>query len=73
MPLRVSTFGTVEYWFSLIKITAIVAFILLAAYVIASDATGTMELHNATPRMAAFCRTALAACGSRSSWRFSAT
>src|ERR1700730_1308855 len=31
---RVSTFGTVEYWFSLIKITAIVAFILLAGYVL---------------------------------------
>src|ERR1700721_2991182 len=31
---RVSTFGTVEYWFSLIKITAIVAFILLAGYLL---------------------------------------
>jgi L-asparagine transporter-like permease len=31
---RVSTFGTVEYWFSLVKITAIVAFILLAGYVV---------------------------------------
>jgi len=32
--LRVSTFGTVEYWFSLIKISAIVTFILLAGYVV---------------------------------------
>ncbi len=31
----VSTFGTVEYWFSFIKIAAIVAFILLAGYLIA--------------------------------------
>jgi L-asparagine transporter-like permease len=31
----VSTFGTVEYWFSLIKITAIVSFILLAGYLLA--------------------------------------
>jgi len=31
---RVSTFGTVEYWFSLVKITAIVAFILLAGYLV---------------------------------------
>jgi len=45
---RVSTFGTVEYWFSLVKITAIVGFILLAAYVIAHDASGTMGLHNYT-------------------------
>jgi amino acid transporter, AAT family len=30
----VDVFGAVEYWFSLIKIAAIVAFILLAAYVI---------------------------------------
>jgi L-asparagine transporter-like permease len=45
---RVSTFGTVEYWFSLVKITAILAFILLAAYVIVHDATGAMGLHNYT-------------------------
>ena len=31
----VSTFGTVEYWFSLIKIAAIVSFILLASYLLA--------------------------------------
>ena len=31
----VSTFGTVEYWFSLIKIVAIVAFIVLASYLVA--------------------------------------
>lgn len=34
--LSVSTFGTVEYWFSLLKITAIVAFILLAGYLVAN-------------------------------------
>jgi L-asparagine transporter-like permease len=33
--LSVSTFGTVEYWFSLLKISAIVAFILLAGYLVA--------------------------------------
>jgi L-asparagine transporter-like permease len=33
--LSVSTFGTVEYWFSLLKITAIIAFILLAGFLVA--------------------------------------
>jgi L-asparagine transporter-like permease len=33
--LSVATFGTVEYWFSLLKISAIVAFILLAGYLLA--------------------------------------
>jgi L-asparagine transporter-like permease len=33
----VSAFGSVEYWFSLVKITAIVAFIVLAAYVISTS------------------------------------
>jgi L-asparagine transporter-like permease len=33
--LSVSTFGTVEYWFSLLKISAIIAFILLAGYLVA--------------------------------------
>ena len=42
----VGTFGTVEYWFSLIKITAIVAFILLAAYLIVSS--GSIGLRNYT-------------------------
>jgi L-asparagine transporter-like permease len=32
--VSVNVFGSVEYWFSLIKIVAIVAFILLAAYVV---------------------------------------
>jgi L-asparagine transporter-like permease len=31
----VSTFGTVEYWFSLLKIAAIIVFILLAGYLVA--------------------------------------
>jgi L-asparagine transporter-like permease len=30
----VRTFGSVEYWFSTIKVSAIVAFILLGAYVV---------------------------------------
>ena len=33
----VSAFGSVGYWFSLIKITAIVAFIVLAAYMISAS------------------------------------
>jgi L-asparagine transporter-like permease len=41
----VSTFGTVEYWFSLIKITAIVCFILLAGYLLAQ---GNATLRNYT-------------------------
>jgi len=32
--LSVKTFGTVEYWFSSIKISAIIAFIVLGAYVV---------------------------------------
>jgi L-asparagine transporter-like permease len=41
----VSTFGTVEYVFSLIKISAIVAFILLAGYLVAR---GSLGLRNYT-------------------------
>jgi L-asparagine transporter-like permease len=44
----VNAFGSVEYWFSLIKITAIVAFILLAAYVVAASSGGTVGFHNYT-------------------------
>jgi len=32
--LAVNVFGTVEYWFSLIKVTAIIAFIVLASYLL---------------------------------------
>jgi amino acid transporter, AAT family len=32
--LAVSVFGTIEYWFSIIKITAIVAFIVVASYLV---------------------------------------
>jgi L-asparagine transporter-like permease len=53
--LSVSTFGTVEYWFSLLKISAIVAFILLAAYLVARgnpadarDAAGSIGFRNYT-------------------------
>jgi L-asparagine transporter-like permease len=51
----VSTFGTVEYWFSLVKITAIVAFILLAGYIVfqtigvqPNDAAGSVGFRNYT-------------------------
>jgi L-asparagine transporter-like permease len=44
----VSVFGSVEYWFSFIKIIAIVAFIVLAAYVISVKSDGTVGFHNYT-------------------------
>jgi L-asparagine transporter-like permease len=44
----VSAFGSVEYWFSLIKVSAIIAFILLAAYVITSSPSATVGFHNYT-------------------------
>jgi L-asparagine transporter-like permease len=53
--LSVSTFGTVEYWFSLIKITAIVGFILLASYLLirtnglsSADPSGSVGFRNYT-------------------------
>jgi L-asparagine transporter-like permease len=44
----VSAFGSVEYWFSLIKVTAIIAFIVLAAHVISASSDGTLGLRNYT-------------------------
>ena len=51
----VSTFGTVEYWFSLVKISAIVAFIVLASYIVfqtigvqSTDAAGSVGFRNYT-------------------------
>jgi L-asparagine transporter-like permease len=51
----VSTFGTIEYWFSLVKITAIVAFILLAGYIVfqtigvhSNDSAGSVGFRNYT-------------------------
>jgi L-asparagine transporter-like permease len=44
----VSAFGSVEYWFSLIKIAAIVAFIVLAAYVISTSSNSAVGFHNYT-------------------------
>lgn len=45
----VNLFGAVEYWFSLIKIIAIVGFIILAIYVIVgADGTSTIGLQNYT-------------------------
>lgn len=46
--VRVGTFGAVEYVFSLIKLTAIVAFIILAALLLATDRDGSMGLRNYT-------------------------
>jgi len=46
--LSVSAFGSVEYWFSLIKITAIVAFIVLAAYVVSASSDSAVGFHNYT-------------------------
>jgi amino acid transporter, AAT family len=49
--LSVSTFGTVEYWFSLLKISAIVAFILLAGYLVVRGnpvASGSIGFRNYT-------------------------
>jgi len=45
---RVSTFGTVEYWFSTIKLSAILAFIALAAYLLTTDTSGSLGWHNYT-------------------------
>jgi L-asparagine transporter-like permease len=44
--VRVSTFGSVEYCFSLVKITAIVTFILLAAWLVATHSSDQMGLRN---------------------------
>jgi L-asparagine transporter-like permease len=44
----VSAFGSVEYWFSLIKITAIVAFIVLAAHVIWASSDNAVGFRNYT-------------------------
>jgi L-asparagine transporter-like permease len=51
----VSTFGTVEYWFSLVKISAIVAFILFAGYIVfqtigvhSTDAADSVGFRNYT-------------------------
>jgi L-asparagine transporter-like permease len=45
---RVNIFGTVEYWFCLIKITAIVAFILLAGYVLMHPTASSLGFRNYT-------------------------
>ena len=39
--LAVKVFGTIEYWFCVIKVTAIVAFIVVAAYLVLGSATPT--------------------------------
>ena len=62
----VSAFGSVEYWFSLIKITAIVAFIVLAAHVIWASPDSAVAFETTLPT-AASSRAGSVACGSRSS------
>jgi L-asparagine transporter-like permease len=44
----VRAFGSVEYWFSLVKITAIVAFIVLAAYAISASSSSAVGFRNYT-------------------------
>lgn len=45
----VNVFGTVEYWFSTIKVTAIVLFIVLASYIVlGSPGAATAGFHNYT-------------------------
>jgi AAT family amino acid transporter len=44
----VSNFGTVEYWFALIKVTAIVAFIILGGAAILGIGQSAVGLHNLT-------------------------
>jgi L-asparagine transporter-like permease len=44
----VSAFGTTEYWFSLVKITAILAFILLAGYVVIRSTAPSVGFRNYT-------------------------
>jgi amino acid transporter, AAT family len=44
----VSAFGSVEYWFSLVKISAIVAFILLAGYLVAASTDASVGFRNYT-------------------------
>ena len=44
----VSAFGSVEYWFSLIKITAIVTFIVLAGYLLAASTDESIGFRNYT-------------------------
>jgi L-asparagine transporter-like permease len=44
----VSAFGSVEYWFSLVKITAIVVFIVLAGYLVAASPDASVGFRNYT-------------------------
>lgn len=46
--ISVKTFGRFEYWFSTIKIAAIVGFILLAVYVIFGSGNGDYGVHHYT-------------------------
>ncbi len=59
-------FGAVEYWFSAVKITAIVLFIVLASYIVlrapAQGAPAAVGFHNYTGSMGASFPTA---CGAR--------
>lgn len=46
--ISVKTFGTFEYWFSTIKIAAIVGFIILATYVVFGSGNPNYGIHNYT-------------------------
>ena len=46
--ISVKTFGTFEYWFSTIKIAAIVGFIILAVYVVFGSGNAEYGVHNYT-------------------------
>ena len=47
---NVKAFGTMEYWFSTIKVFAIVAFIVMAAYVVFGSGNPDYGFHNYTGR-----------------------
>lgn len=62
--ISVKTFGNFEYWFSTIKIAAIVGFIILAVYVVFGSGNADYGLHNYTAH-GGFFPTVCRACGSR--------
>lgn len=78
--LSVNIFGAVEYWFSVIKVAAIVGFILIGAYVVfgapasvAGSGEGAWPAFTTTPQTVASFRKACGACGWPSSSQSSAT
>ena len=61
----VANFGSFEYWFALIKVAAIMAFIVIGLAHVFGIGTGRppVGMHNPTGLEAVSCRTAWAACG----------